>query len=438
MRMRRIRLPLALIALPIACASAACERAQLLAPTHSTITVTAATGVLPTGGSTTVSAFVSESSGTPVQNGTVVRFRTTLGRVDPVEAQTRNGIAETTFFAGDSSGNADVSASSGGATAPTGTGTGTGGTSGPTNTVRILVGAAAVNTITLRANPASVGPGGGTVEVIATVLGEGGRTLEGVPVTFRSDQGVLNPVTATTNSSGEARTQLTTSQAATVSATAGTKDASGLAVGVRTAPSVSIACAPTSGTGNCSAIQPSGASNSATVLFTVSRPSTSSSLRSARLDFGDGTLQELGTLAGGTATVTHTYSGPSGSSPATYVATVTATDINGEITSSSVTVSVIPRQPLAVGLSATVGTGVKDQGQPVTFTATVTPATGGADSVRAFKWDFGDGITATTSSNTTSHVYTKSGLYTATVTVETIDGREATGRAEFIISIPTI
>lgn len=426
MRMRRIRLPLVLAALSLAFASAACERAQLLAPTNSTITVSAPNRVLPTGGSTTVSAFVSESSGTPVQNGTVVRFTTTLGRVEPVEAQTRNGIAETTFFAGDSSGVAEVRAISGGA----GGGTGT----TPTNKVDITVGAAAVTNVTVRANPGTVGPGGGTVELIATAVATGGRTLDGIPVTFTTDQGVLNPPTVTTNSSGEARTLLTTNQKASVTATAGTITSAAVTVAVRAAPGVTIACAPTGGTGNCSAIQPSGASNGGTVLFTVTRAADTSSLRSVRLDFGDGSSQDLGTLAGGAASVTHTYSGPSGSSPATYVATVSATDINGELTSASLTVGVIPRLPLAVSLGATFATAVVGQGQTWTFTATVTPTTGGADVVKSFSWDFGDGSTATTSGNTTSHVYTSNGRKTATVTVETTDGRTATGRTEFIVS----
>src|SRR5687768_6667076 len=76
-----------------------CDKAQLLAPTNSTITVSAPSRVLPSGGRTEVTAFVTEQSGTPVQNGTTVRFSSTLGRVDPVEAQTRNGLALTTFFA---------------------------------------------------------------------------------------------------------------------------------------------------------------------------------------------------------------------------------------------------------------------------------------------------------------------------------------------------
>lgn len=87
---------------------AGCEQAQLLAPTGATITVSAPTRVLPTGGSTQITAFVVEQGGTPVHNGTTVRFTTTLGQVDPVETQTRNGTAVTTFLAGNNSGIAEI------------------------------------------------------------------------------------------------------------------------------------------------------------------------------------------------------------------------------------------------------------------------------------------------------------------------------------------
>jgi hypothetical protein len=426
MRIVTRRWQLVLLVLSLALASAACERAQLLAPTNSTITLSSSVRVLPTGGSAELSAFVSEGSGTPVQNGTTVRFTTTLGRIDPIEAQTRNGVATTTFFAGESSGVAEIKAISGGA----------GGGTGTTNTISITVGAAAVNTVTLRANPGSVGPSGGTVELIATVVAEGGRTLEAIPVTFRTSQGVLNPLTATTSASGEARTTLTTSQEATVTATAGTKDSNAVTIGVRAAPGVTLACAPSGGTAgsNCSAVQPTGASNVATVVFTVSRGTGTSNLRSATLNFGDGSSQDLGTLAGGAATITHSYSGPSGSSPATYVASVQATDVNGESTSTSVTVGVIPRQPLAISLTVSLATAVLGQGQTATLTSTVTPAAGGADAAKSYSWDFGDGSTATTSGPSTSHVYTTNGPKTATVTVETTDGRTATARAEFVTS----
>ena len=100
-----------------------CDKVPLLAPTNSTVTIDAGSRVVPTGGTTEVTAIVIESSGTPVQNGTLVRFTTTLGRLDPVEAQTRNGIAVTTFFAGNDSGIAEVHATSGGAGGSTTTNT---------------------------------------------------------------------------------------------------------------------------------------------------------------------------------------------------------------------------------------------------------------------------------------------------------------------------
>ena len=81
-----------------ACAAAGCDKAQLLAPTQSTINVTAATKLLSSSGETEISAVVVEQAGTPVQNGTTVRFTTNLGRIDPVETQTRNGLATTVII----------------------------------------------------------------------------------------------------------------------------------------------------------------------------------------------------------------------------------------------------------------------------------------------------------------------------------------------------
>jgi len=146
------------VLLVCAALTVACDKAQLLAPTSSTITVSAPTRVLPSGGSTEVSAYVLERSGTPVQNGT------TLGSVDPVQAQTRIGLALTTFFAGSSSGIAEVRATSGAASRGTDL----------TSVVSLTIGAAAVNTVTLRTNPGSIGPSGVAVELIATVVGKNG------------------------------------------------------------------------------------------------------------------------------------------------------------------------------------------------------------------------------------------------------------------------
>lgn len=408
-------------------AMAGCERAQLLAPTSSTITLTAPTKVLPTGGSTDLTVFVAELTGTPVLNGTMVRFTASLGTVTPVEVETRNGLAVTRFTAGNSPGIAEIRATSGA------TGTVSSGSTA-TNVVQISIGAAAVSTVTLRATPGSVGPGGGSVELIALVLGEQGAAVGDVVVTFTADQGTLSSRSVITNGDGEARTTLTTSQQTIVSATTGTKSSGNLTVTVRSGPIVSVSCSPAGSTGSCSPVQASSSNNTATVVFTITRASGSSTLQSSTIDFGDNSSESLGPLSSGTATSTHIYNGPSDSTPKSYTATVRATDINGEITSTSLSVLVTPRQVLGVSLTASPGTSVADVGNTTSFTATVTPTTGGADVVESYSWDFGDDSTATTTSNTTTHVYTTNGRKTATVTVKTTDGRSVTGRVEFIIS----
>src|ERR687892_331811 len=97
------------ILIVLAVLAAACDKAQLLAPTKSTITLSAATRVLPSNGTTPITAAVLEQAGTPVQNGTTVRFTTTLGHVDPVEVETVNadqGSLSSTTAVTDSSGEA--------------------------------------------------------------------------------------------------------------------------------------------------------------------------------------------------------------------------------------------------------------------------------------------------------------------------------------------
>src|SRR4029453_6280714 len=99
----------------LALVAAGCDSVPLTAPTGSALTISAASTVVQAGGTTEVTAFVYESSGTPVHNGTTVRFTTNLGRMEPAEAQTRNGYAVATFIAGETSGVADVMATSGSA-----------------------------------------------------------------------------------------------------------------------------------------------------------------------------------------------------------------------------------------------------------------------------------------------------------------------------------
>jgi hypothetical protein len=400
-----------------------CDKAPLLAPTQSTITISAPTDILASGASTEITAHVIEQAGTAVQNGTTVRFTTTLGTVEPENARTRNGVARTVFSAGSSSGIAEIRATSGAAT---------GGDN--LNLVRIAVGAAAVGSVTLRANPGSVGPSGGSVELIALAVSENGQGVDGVVVTFAADQGSLSSTTATTDRNGEARVTLMTSQETMVTATAGTRVSPAVTVPVRAGPIVSLACAPAAGAGTCAALQADVISNTAAVLLTVTKATGSSALRSATIDFGDGQSLSLGNLAGGSTAVAHAYAGPSEAAPTTYTATLRVEDINGETASTSASVTVAPRSALGVSLTATGDTALST-GQRWTFTATAigVPNPG---AIQSYTWAFGDGAGVTTSGGTTAHVYTADGTFTVTVTMETIDGRTSTATTEILIALP--
>src|SRR5438067_3994852 len=110
---RRSRLAVFVLgsALPLALA-AGCDRLPLLAPTGSVITLLPATNTVSLNSEVTITATVIENgtasggtgtgtgtgtttttrsgAGTPVQNGTLITFTTTIGTIEPSEARTHN------------------------------------------------------------------------------------------------------------------------------------------------------------------------------------------------------------------------------------------------------------------------------------------------------------------------------------------------------------
>ena len=110
---RRPLLPV--IVIMVVAVAAACDRDPLLAPIASTISLSAETSLLRPGESTELTAVVTDEAGTAVHDGTVVRFLSTLGRVDPETAKTEDGVAKARFIAGGVLGTARVTAISGAA-----------------------------------------------------------------------------------------------------------------------------------------------------------------------------------------------------------------------------------------------------------------------------------------------------------------------------------
>lgn len=411
------------IGIVAAAIAAACDKAPLTAPVGSTLTVNAQDRVVPIGGSTQVSAIVIESAGTTVHNGTTVTFTTTLGRVDPVNAQTKDGVAVTTFFAGDSSGLATVRATSGGAggststpttpTTPTSPTTPT--TASSSSSVDIAVGSAAVDTVTVRVNPSTVSQNGGTVQVVATVVGTAGRALANIPVSFSATRGTLSSGSTPTDANGEARATLTTNTDTDVTATAGTKTSTAAHVTAQPGPSVTLTCAAGT-TPNCSSVAVGD-----TVTFTASRASSSSAIASSTLDFGDGQSESLGTLSSAIS-ISHRYN-----AGGTYTAKLTATDINGETTT---TTSVITVSDLVATISLNVTSAVT---HTVQATATLSAASA---AVARYEWTFSPDATPatlTTTTNSATSNFASAGTKTVTVRVVLTDGRSATASAQITV-----
>lgn len=428
-RSLRFDVPLVISVVLLGLVVSACDTAPLLAPTQSTISVGASTLRASLNSEVELFASVQENSGTPVHDGTLVTFTTTLGTLVPREATTVRGTARTILQTGNVSGTAIVNASSG--NARTTGGTTSGGTGGSNNTtttpgtnVQILIGAAAASRISVVARPGAVSSSGGTSEINAAVVDDVGNPVTGVAVNFSTDQGTLSASTVPTDGNGEARTTLTTNREAIVTARAGaggTDRTATVTVRVNAAPTLTI------GT-----ITPSNPTVGQSISFTVA-PGANSTL-DVSVDFGDGTSQNLGRI-NAQQTLTHTYT-----SPGTYTIRVTGRDVStGETVAATTAVTVGNRLPLAVTITATSGTAAGGS-QPWTFTANVTPATGGADQVESYSWNFGDGSTATTSGNLTTHVYERkdNGRRIVTVTVRTVDGRSATAQTEILLSIPVL
>jgi hypothetical protein len=374
----------------------------LSAPTESTITLYASSTTVGLNGSVDITATVIESAGTPVQNGTVVTFTTTLGTIEPIEARTNNGKATVKLLAGTRSGTAEIRAFSGGTSSG--------------DPLTVTVGAAAAGKVELLANPSALPAVGGVVQLTAVVSDAVGNRLSGVPVTFTTDAGVLAATSATTDGNGEARSSLSTTAKARVTAsvvggTSGSLTAT-LDIPVRVGPTVAMT------------IPASSLVPGVPAVFSVTVTAGGAAVRTAMIEFGDGDKQSLSTS--GTSLVTHVY-GSSG----TYIVTAEATDSAGETTRATASVSV---QPVVVMVTLAVTPSPVTTTAPAEFSATATTTPTGA-TIERYEWNFGDGSIRTTSSGATSHLYTSGGgrRYTVSVRAVTTTGASGTAQREIVV-----
>lgn len=206
----RCRIAFTAVLLGFTLLAAACQRVPLLAPSGSTITLIAGATALPPNGSTDIIAQVIEASGTPPQRGTTVSFVTTMGTIQPTEAETDiSGRVTVKFNAGAGSGTANISAISGGVAVTS------------TAAVKILIGTAAVGSVRMSASPTLLPATGGSSIITAQALDINGNALNAVTVAFSTTAGSLDQAFGVTDQNGTTSTTLRTSTAATVTAAVG-------------------------------------------------------------------------------------------------------------------------------------------------------------------------------------------------------------------------
>ena len=372
--------------------AASCDRMPLTAPSGTGINLVATTNVLGVNGSTDIIAVLIEGAlegggedspgtiivggGTPVHNGTLVTFTTTLGRLEPAEAKTQAGRAQVRLIADGRSGTATITAFSGAAV----------------ETLEVSIGAAAAERITVTASPQSLPGVGGSTTISGRVEDAVGNGLGGIPVSFSTTRGTLSAPTSMTNDAGVASTVLTTTQEATVTVSAGggiSADLTGTVV-VTLKPRTTVSITP-----------PTSAIVGVPATFTIT-PAFDAVITNLVVNFGDGqSSPPLGAITGATQVVNVFRS------PGVRTVTATVTDGEGTTGTASAQVAVAP-----LALSLAVSPSSVKPGTLITFTAT--PSAGAL--IDRYEWNFGDGGGTELAGNPATRAYPNAGVRVVTVT----------------------
>lgn len=201
-----------------------CERALQVAPSSSVLVLTAPATTVALNGSMTVTATLTDATGTAVTDGTLVYFTSTLGTISPVEVRISGGRATVTLAAGQTAGMAAITASSGGVSS---------------NTLNVRVGTVP-NRIVMGASTV-----GTNTTIVASVFDASGVAMPGTQVSFSTTAGTLSTSAVTTDAFGQATNTLYATTDAVVTATAGGVSASiAVRFGFSGAIAVNLSIAP--------------------------------------------------------------------------------------------------------------------------------------------------------------------------------------------------
>jgi hypothetical protein len=185
-------------------ATVSCGQAILSSPDGTTLQIFVNPPFIGANGDkAVVSVLATEKAGTPVPDGTVIQFFTTLGKIDE-QAKTNDGVARVNLISDARSGTAVVTAVSGPVTV---------------KADNIVIGAPRVSLVKTQAlDPViDLRQGKSTASIRATVLDDKGNPIQGIIVRFSVSNNVatdriLDATDVPTNNSGFADTRVQTSR----------------------------------------------------------------------------------------------------------------------------------------------------------------------------------------------------------------------------------
>jgi hypothetical protein len=207
--MKLSRFGLVALAMGVALVHLTCHQALFTAPPDTTIVLIANPTFIPANtGISVITGVLTESTGTPVADGTVLQCFTNLGRVDP-EGRTNDGVAKVNLYADSRSGTATVQCLSGGAASggtPTTTTTqppssltagsfreaslagskAVSAVSANSDKIDVIIGSANPQSMFVTANPQRITTPRFTT-IAANVFGADGNPVSNVPVFFTID-----------------------------------------------------------------------------------------------------------------------------------------------------------------------------------------------------------------------------------------------------------
>ncbi len=382
------------------------------------VALTASPASVPFGGGTTaITAVVTDAAGNPLK-AMPVAFTTTTGHLTPANAKTdTNGIVQTTLTTAAS---ADVTAVAG--SLPGTQGIPPGSLTGSV-TVALAPRPVPVVSIMASANPVAGAPT--TFTIGATPAPGTTATIQDVSVTFgdgaQADLGAVSGAAIVAQHVYAVGGTYTVSMTATDSA-GGTATASTvLVVQAMTPLAVSVVAGP---------MVPAGGGPNAIVTFTATVVPSSSVIASYLWDFGDGSAAQQTTGS----QVQHVFA-----KSGLYTVSVTATEaLTGLTATSTVPVSTASGMPT---VSVTAGANPV-AGRSTTFTIAATVAPGSSVTMKSVRVTFGDGTApvdlgaVTGTAISASHVYASAGTYLVSVTATDSGSGTATASTQVVVAAP--